>query len=58
VTVTPGNTPPVESVTVPFTVASCACAITGKDKSTAVRSQHRVVIGRLRQNVSEGGILP
>src|SRR5205809_3863410 len=27
--VTPGSTPAVESVTVPLTVASCACPVTG-----------------------------
>src|SRR5262245_4948850 len=30
VMVTPGSTPPVESVTVPFSVASCAYPVTGR----------------------------
>ena len=38
-TVTPGSTPPVESVTVPVSVASCAAACTGTHNRTAPITQ-------------------
>src|SRR5207247_5157282 len=42
VTVTPGSTPPVESVIVPVTVASCARDTPGRARTIAVARTHRI----------------
>src|SRR5262245_45246534 len=44
VTVTPGSTPPVESVTVPVNVASCAYATTGSSKIPQARSSRPTIL--------------
>src|SRR5262245_30981294 len=44
VTVTPGSTPPVESVTVPVNVASCAYAVTGSSRIPVDRSSPPTIL--------------
>jgi hypothetical protein len=53
VTVTPGSTPPVESVTAPFTVASCAEPIAGMKRSATAKTNNRPVIEHLRETWNE-----
>src|SRR6266545_4212283 len=62
VTVTPGSTPPVESVIVPVTVASCAYDAPGRARTIAIARTHRIcrymtdcLLGSLRCRQTESG---
>src|SRR5947207_2168318 len=47
-TTTPGNTPPVESVTVPLSAASCANAVMGSHSIAAITARGRNDLGCMR----------